>query len=95
MPIKKPFDPVYAPNAYFTQSNYFTPEVINVISPQTELAQGMKRDEMVETLLGQGVEATSIAGDVLDDKALRTLLQKAQGDDGQFVLANYLHSAVG
>ena len=37
MPIKKPVDPAYAPYAYFTQSNYFTPEVIKVISPQTVL----------------------------------------------------------
>jgi hypothetical protein len=95
MPIKKPVDPVYAPNAYFTQSNYFTPEVIKVISPQTVLAQGMTREEMVKTLLSQGVKATSIAGDSIDEKALRSLLQKALGDDGQFVLANYLRSAVG
>ena len=95
MPIKKPVDPVYAPNAYFTQSNYFTPEVIKVISPQTVLAQGMTRDEMTLTLMRQGVKATSIAGDSIDDKVLRTLLQKALGDDGQFVMVNYLRSAVG
>lgn len=95
MPIKKPVDPVYAPNAYFTQSNYFTPEVIKVISPQTVLAQGMTREEMTKTLLSQGVKARSIAGDSIDEKALRSLLQKALGDDGQFVLANYLRSAVG
>ncbi|WP_237247006.1 phytochelatin synthase family protein [Sideroxyarcus emersonii] len=95
MPIKKPVDPVYAPNAYFTQSNYFTPEVVKVITPQTVLAQGMTRDEMVQTLVRQGVKAVSIAGDSVDDKALRTLLQKALGDDGQFVLVNYLRTAVG
>ncbi len=95
MPIKKPVDPIYAPNAYFTQSNYFTPEVVKVITPQTVLAQGMTRDEMVQTLLRQGVKAVSIAGDSLDDKALRALLQKALGDDGQFVLVNYLRTAVG
>jgi hypothetical protein len=95
MPIKKPVDPVYAPNAYFTQSNYFTPEVVKVISPQTVLAQGMTRDEMVQTLLRQGVKATSIAGDSIDDKALRALLQKALLDDGQFVMVNYLRTAVG
>ena len=95
MPIKKPVDPVYAPNAYFTQSNYFTPEVIKVISPKTVLEQGMTRDEMTKTLISQGVKAKSIAGDAVDDKALRTLLQKALGDDGQFVLVNYLRSAVG
>lgn len=95
MPIKKPVDPVYAPNAYFTQSNFFTPEVAKFISPQTVLAQGMTRDEMVKTLLLQGVKAISIPGDTLDEKGLRTLLQKDLGDDGQFVLANYLRSAVG
>ncbi|OIR01386.1 phytochelatin synthase [mine drainage metagenome] len=95
LPIKKPVDPIYAPNAYFTQSNYFTPEVAKVISPQTVLSQGMTRDEMVQTLVRQGVKAVSIAGDSIDDKALRTLLQKALGDDGQFVLVNYLRTAVG
>jgi hypothetical protein len=95
LPIKKPVDPVYAPNAYFTQSNFFTPEVIKIISPQTVLSQGMTRDEMVRTLIRHGVKAFSIAGDSLDDKALRTLLQKDLGDDGQFVLVNYLRSSVG
>ena len=51
MPIKKPVDPIYAPHAYFTQSNFFTPEVVKVISPQTVRNQGMTRDEMVKTLM--------------------------------------------
>ena len=50
MPIKKPVDPAYAPYAYFTQSNYFTPEVTKIISPQTVLAMGMTREQMAETL---------------------------------------------
>lgn len=95
MPIKKPVDPAYAPYAYFTQSNFFTPEVIKVISPQTVLAMGMTREQMAETLTRQGVSATSIAGDTLDDAALRTLLQKALGDDGRFVLVNYLRANLG
>lgn len=95
LPIKKPVDPIYAPNAYFTQRDFFTPEVAKIISPQTVLAQGMTRDEMVKTLTRLGVKATSVAGDSIDDKALRTLLQKALGDDGQFVLVNYLRAAVG
>lgn len=92
MPINKPVDPAYAPYTYFTQSNFFTPEVIKVISPQTVLAIGMTREQMAETLTRQGVSATSIAGDTLDDAALRSLLQKALGDDGRFVLANYLRA---
>jgi hypothetical protein len=95
MPIKKPVDPAYAPYAYFTQSNYFTPDVIKIISPQTVLQMGMTREQMAETLTAQGVRATSIAGDTLNDDGLRTLLQKALIDDGQFVLANYLRANLG
>lgn len=95
MPIKKPVDPIYAPYAYFTQSNYFTSDVVKIISPQTVLQLGMTREQMAETLVAQGVQAKSIAGDTLNDESLRTMLQKALGDDGQFVLANYLRATLG
>jgi hypothetical protein len=77
------------------QSNYFTPEVTKIISPQTVLAMGMTREQMVETLVVHGVKVKSIAGDSLNDEELRTLLQKALGDDGQFVLVNYLRATLG
>jgi Phytochelatin synthase len=95
MPIAKPVDPAYAPYAYFTQSNFFTPEVVKIISPQTVLAMGMTREQMAETLSRQGVNAISIAGDTLSEEGLRTLLKKALGDDGQFVLANYYRANLG
>jgi hypothetical protein len=95
MPIKKPIDPAYAPYAYFTQNNYFTPEVIKIISPQTVLAMGMTREQMAQTLARQGVSAISIPGDTLNEDGLRTLLKKALGDDGRFVLANYFRANLG
>lgn len=95
MPVKKPIDPAYAPFAYFTQSNYFTPDVIKVISPQTVLSMGMTREQMAETLTLQGVKVKTIAGDTLNDEGLRTLLRKTLGDDGQFVLVNYLRANLG
>jgi glutathione-S-conjugate glycine hydrolase len=95
MPIKKPVDPTYAPYAFFTQSNYFTPDVTKIISPQTVLRMGMTREQMAETLSAQGVRAKSIGGDTLDEDSLRSLLQKALLDDGQFVLANYLRASLG
>ncbi|MEO6975204.1 MAG: phytochelatin synthase family protein [Gallionella sp.] len=95
MPIAKPVDPTYAPYAYFTQSNFFTPAVVKVIGPQTVLAMGMTRGEMAETLSRQGVKAISIAGDTFSDESLRALLKKALGDDGQFVLANYYRATLG
>ena len=75
MPIKKPIDPIYAPHAYFTQNNFFTPEVVKVISPQTVHNQGMTREEMVKTLTQLGVKATTVAGDEVDEPALRKLVQ--------------------
>jgi len=95
MPIAKPVDPAYAPYAYFTQGNFFTPAVAKVISAQTVLAQGMTREEMAETLTRLGVKARSIAGDSFTDESLRALLQKALGEDGRFVLANYFRGTFG
>ena len=95
MPIKKPVDPIYAPHAYFTQSNFFTPEVVKVISPQTVLNQGMTRNEMVQTLTQLGVKGTTVAGDEVDEPALRKMVQKAMGDDEQFVLVNFLRQSLG
>jgi hypothetical protein len=95
MPIKKPVDPAYAPYAYFTQTNFFTPEVSKVISPRTVLAMGMTREQMAEALTHHGVKTKSIAGDTLTDEALRNLLQKALVDDGQFVLVNYFRANLG
>lgn len=95
LPIKKPVDPTYAPYAYFTQGNFFTPEVSKIISAQTVLAQGMTREEMAETLTRLGVKTRSLAGDSFTDASLRAVLQKALGDDGQFVLANYFRGTFG
>ena len=95
MPVKKPVDPEYAPYAYFTQRNFFTPDVAKVISAQAVLDMGMTREEVAETLTLHGVKARAIAGDTLHDEGLRTLLRKALGDDGQFVLANYLRANLG
>ena len=95
MPIAKPVDPTYAPYAYFTQSNFFSPEVSRVIDAKTVLAMGMTREQMEKVLNVQGVVASSIPGDTLTDDSLRILLQKALGDDGRFVLANYLRSTFG
>jgi hypothetical protein len=95
MPIKKPVDPTYTPYSYFTQHNYFTAEVMKIISPQTVLAMGMTREQMTETLIAQGVHAKSIAGDKLSEKELRTLLKHTLINDGQYVLANYLRGMLG
>jgi hypothetical protein len=95
LPIKRPVDPVYAPYAYFTQHDFFTPAVSRIIDAETVLKQGMTREQMAETLRAQGVHAKSIAGDTLDDAGLRALLQKALGNDGRFVLANYLRQSLG
>jgi len=95
MPIAKPVDPTYAPYAYFTQTNFFTPEVEKVISAKTVLAMGMTREEMAGTLSREGVTAISIGGDTFTEEGLRTLLKKALGDDGRFVLANYYRGTLG
>ena len=64
LPIKRPVDPIYAPYAYFTQRDFFTPAVSRIIDAKTVLAQGMTREQMAATLRAQGVQAKSIAEQV-------------------------------
>lgn len=95
LPINKPVDPMYAPYAYFTQSNFFTPAVEKIIPSRTVLMMGMTRDELSTALMQHGVKTTSIPGDSLDDTALRNLLSKTLVDDGQHVLINFLRESLG
>lgn len=95
MPISKPVDPIYAPYAYFTQNNFFTPAVEKVISFQTVLKMGMTRDEMSVALTQHGVRANSIAGDSLDEAALRSILKNTLIEDGQYVLVNFYRESLG
>jgi hypothetical protein len=95
LPIAKPVDPAYAPYAYFTQRNFFTPGVSRIISAQTAMSQGVTRDEMARALTSFGLHAHSIPGDTLTDTSLRELLKAALGNDGRFVLANYFRGTFG
>lgn len=95
LPIKRPVDPTYAPYAYFTQRDFFSPAVSRIISARTVMKQGMTRDEMARTLATYGVHTRSIAGTALTDDALRKLLKSALRDKKQFVLANYLRQTFG
>lgn len=95
MPIKKPVDPTYAPYAYFTQSDFFSPAVRKIIEPGTVLRQGMTRGQLTEALQAQGVKARSIAGNTFTDHSLRDLLKRELINNGQFVLANYYRKSLG
>ena len=76
LPIKKPIDPLYAPFAYFTQTNFFSPAVTKVISQQTVLSAGMTREQLAQALEQQGTKVENIAGDSLIDETLRSLFSK-------------------
>ena len=94
LPLKKPVDPAYTPYHYFTQNNFFSPEVRQVIPAETALAQGMTREEMAAALARHGAATRSIPGDTFTDDSLRTLLRTALANDGQFVLANYFRASL-
>lgn len=95
LPIKRPVDPAYAPYAYFTQRDFFSPAVSRVIDAQTVMKQGMTRGEMARALTTYGVHTQSVAGTSLSDDSLRKLLRTALQSDKQFVLANYFRQTFG
>ncbi len=95
MDLQKPVDVDYWPYPYFTQSNYFTAAVTEVITQQTAISNGVSRELLAETLRRHGVSVASVDGVALGEDALRNLLREALGDDGRFVLANFLRTALG
>lgn len=94
MPIKKPVDPTYAPYAFFTQRDFFTPAVRKIIEPGTVLRQGMTREQLTDALRAQGVKAKSIAGNTFTVRSLRSLLKRVLVSDDRFVLANYYRKSL-
>jgi hypothetical protein len=50
---------------------------------------------MVQTLTRHGVKAATVAGGSITESELRSLVEKALGDDGQFVLVNFSRASLG
>jgi hypothetical protein len=94
--IPAPEAPQYAPYHVFTQENFFdNPATRQVLSPEMVAQQGMTLDELAGLLSSYSVEVQVYhsADTTLD--AFRQQVAENLAQPGNFVLVNYLRSAIG
>ena len=89
MGIERAGDPVYFPYPYVTQDSFFTPSVLQHITPLTVSTRGISMKELEAALQAHGITVVPIAGDSLDIDQLRERLSQDLVDKDHYLLANY------
>ncbi len=91
-----PIDPAYDPNKYFTQKNFFTKNVLNILKPENVLAKGMTLADMTQALSTfDGVSAQYFnVTDKLSLPEFITITTTALSK-GQYVTVNFLRTQLG
>ena len=94
--IPAPEAPQYAPYRVFTQENFFdAPAVRQVLAPETVARQGMTLDELGQLLSGHAVNAQVYHSGDVSLAEFRRLIAENLDQPGNFVIVNYLRSALG
>jgi hypothetical protein len=93
--IPAPIDPVYVRFPMFTQNNLFNANTDRVVSAKTIAQQGMTLDQLGGLLATYPVEAHAYhAGDISLDQFRKLAIENLK-QPGNFILVNYLRSALG
>lgn len=90
-----PIDPIYDPYNYFTQDNFFTDAVTDIITPEEVLAAGMTLQQMadaIDTFDGVFVEHFHASDISLTEFRL---IAKTALANNQYVTVNFLRTAAG
>ncbi|MDO9708401.1 phytochelatin synthase family protein [Paracraurococcus lichenis] len=93
--IRDPSPPEFYPYHRVTQASVFTPKNLAVKSLAQVQGAGMTLEQLLDFAHNLGAEAKALHGDVLTEADLRGLLQRAQADSRQRVIANYSRRAIG
>lgn len=94
--IPAPASPEYEPYHVFTQENFFTnPATQQVLSPDVVRQQGMTLDELGGLLSSHSVNAEVYHSADTTLEEFRTLVAENLNQSGNYVLVNYLRSAIG
>lgn len=95
LPAPAPEVEEWAPFRAFTQDNVFGPEARKVALPSQVSTGGMTLDQLAAFLRAQSVQARAIHADELSLDELRALLTRSLADPSDFIVVNWLRSAVG
>ncbi len=89
MAFGQPGDPVYYPYTHVTQDSFFTPGVLEYVTPLSVLTRGISMKELGSALKNHGVVVHSISGDSFGIDQLRERLSRDLTDKEHYILINY------
>ena len=95
MAFGQPGDPVYFPYIYATQDSFFTPGVLQYITPLSVLTRGITMKELGNALQSHGVLVQSVSGDSIGIDQLRSRLRQDLTDKEHYLLVNYHRPSLG
>ncbi|MGR9086652.1 MAG: phytochelatin synthase family protein [Gammaproteobacteria bacterium] len=95
MEIPAPIAPEYKHYPVFTQNNLFNDKTGRIVSIQTIARQGMTLEELGRLLAAHALDTQMIFGSDSSPDRFRRLAVENLKQPGNFILVNYLRSAIG
>lgn len=87
--IEKPIVPNFKNYRLFTQDNFFTDAVSDILTPEHVRRHGMNLEEVQQVVETFGVTATVFHGDSIDIEQLRSILIDVLNDPKKILLSEY------
>lgn len=84
-----PITPSHAPYRIFDQTNFFSPQVLNITTPSKVSMQGMNLEELFKSLktFNQNIEIHYAAETDLDE--FRQIVMATMGSNDSYIIANF------
>ena len=91
--LTKPADPEHAPYHYFTQEEFFTDQVKNIITKKEVIDHGITLNQLNSIAQTFGLKTSMYYANQLNLEKFGKILKKAISN-GQFVIVNFLRSGL-
>lgn len=95
LPVKRPIDSKYAPYPFFTQENYFNPQVNAIITRDMTLEIGQTLDEAAMVMAAHGVTARAYHAGETSLAEFRRIAKANMSQRNNFIAVNYRRNYVG
>lgn len=95
LPVSKPITPPYAPHAYFTQDNYFSPAVEQIVPKEQVKEEGMMLNQLSLAIQTWGVSAMARHASDWDVNMFRDEAGVICADASRALIINFNRPALG
>lgn len=93
--IAAPPTPEYGPHRLFTQQNFLNERTQEIVPVEKVLREGMTLDQLSALLKAHGVTSVAYHADEIGIDGFRSMAAANLAQPGDYVLVNYLRSAIG